>query len=599
MDMNDFSLRVAKILGTSSDTGWSQSYFFTPENKDLLEKRGSLLACFSLSATGQESINPEFGQDLIDRLQREYYDQTTGWPMQKLVASLEAIRDEVLESQLDFTVEIVAGVFWNGLWYFAILGEGKVLVKRGPTISVVLVGESEKEVVSSSGKAEKGDLIVLGTTGFYVLRDDLIQQALGEEDLKKVASRLSEGLSSAPDNGNAAGLVIELMVDKKASAAVLATPEKPDQQKKKFSWPLPSFGNRRWLLPVVALVLMLTVGGYFFFRQQSLNRQNLAQETIDQVENKYQEAQSLAPLDKDQAVRIVTEAQEILAKTSFDRVSQEEADRLKQGLDQLLISLTQAPPEPTDSLAEFSSLAKIDSELVLADLASAGKTIYLLDNNSGKVYSLDWEDKKSSVVLGEEKIKKATKLFSQAGKIILLADDGFYEITNNKLNKIIEVDDSWGQIVDFYGWLGNLYLLDAQNDIVWQYPATQGGFGAIKKWNKEDLPSISDGASISIDAAIWLAGGKLYKLYQGYLEDTYNIADLGDQVLVYTAADFDNVYLVDKENSRFLVVNKETGETDNETKAVGLNKAQGLVVSPDETVVVIGTPDQLLKVVLE
>lgn len=595
--MTDFSLRVAKILGTSSETAWSQSYFFTPENKELLEKRGSLLACFALS--GQEGVNPEFGQDLIDRLQREYYDQTADWPMQRLVSSLEAIRDEVLENQLDFTVEIVAGVFWNGLWYFAVLGEGKVLVKRGPTISAVLVGESEKEVVSSSGKAEKGDLIVLGTTGFYVLRDDLIQQALGEEDLKKVASHLSEGLSSAPDNGHAAGMVIELVAEKDVSPISGEVSKKSDRQKKPLFRSLPSFGGKKWLLLVIALILILIAGGYFFFRQQSLNRQSLAQEALVQAKNKYQEAQDLALLDKDQAARIATEAKEILAQTSFDKDTRAEADQLGQSLDQFLASLTQTLPEPTDSLEEFSSLTEIDSELVLADLASAGKNIYLLDNNQGKVYSLGWEDQESAVVLGEEKIKKATKLFFQTGKIILLSDDGIYEIANNKLNKIIEADDSWGKIVDFYGWLGNLYLLDSQNNLIWQYPATQSGFGEIKKWNKEDLPAIADGSSISIDAAIWLAGGKLYKLYQGYLEDTYNVPDLGADVLVYTEADFDNVYLVDKENNRFLAVNKETGEINKETRAVDLDKTKGLIISPDETVAVIGTSDKLLKVVLE
>jgi len=561
-----------------------------------LEKRGSLLACFSLSATGQESINPEFGQDLIDRLQKEYYEQAGGWPMQRLVDSLEAIKDEVLESQLEFVVEIVAGGFWNGLWYFAILGEGKVLVKRGPTISAVLVGESEKEVVSSSGKAEKGDLIVLGTTGFYILRDDLIQQALSKEDLKGVAGQLSDGLSSSPENGDAAGLVIELVVDEENIEA--KTPVNTKNREKNFSF-LSSF--KRWLIPAmgVILVLSLLVGGYFFFRQRGANKQKLTQETISQAQTKYQEAQGLALLDKDQAIRIASEAQEILAETSFDQTSQEEADRLKQDLDQLLATLTQEPSSPTNTLDEFFSLEKIDSELILADLSSAGKTIYLLDNDNGKVYSLGWEDKKSSVVLGEEKIKKATKLFFQAGKIILLADDGFYEIANNKLDKIIEVDDSWGKVVDFYGWLGNLYLLDTQNNINWQYPATREGLGAIRKWNKEDLPTISDGASISIDAAIWLASGKLYKFYQGYLEDTYNVTDLGSQVLVYTEVDFDNVYLVDKDNSRFLAVNKETGETDNETRALGLDEAKALIISPDETVAVIGTKDQLLKVVLD
>jgi hypothetical protein len=167
------------------------------------------------------------------------------------------------------------------------------------------------------------------------------------------------------------------------------------------------------------------------------------------------------------------------------------------------------------------------------------------------------------------------------------------------LSKTIEVDDSWGEVVDFYSWLGNLYLLDVQNKIIWQYPATRDGFGAIRKWNKEDLPAVSEGSVITIDAAIWLAGGKLYRLYQGYLDDTYEVSGLGNEVLIYTGADFDNVYLVDKENSRFLAVNKETGQIGNEKRAVDLDKAQGLIVSPDETVAVIGTSDKLLKVALE
>ncbi|MDD3679235.1 MAG: hypothetical protein PHX72_00010 [Candidatus Shapirobacteria bacterium] len=599
--MSNFSLKVAKILGNSDDTGWAQSYFFTPENKDLLEKRGSLLACFSLS--DQEGANSEFGQELIDRLQKEYYDQASGLPMQRLVNSLEAIAQEVASSQIDFSVEIVAGVFWRGVWYFAVLGEGKVLVKRGPTISAVLVGEADGQVVSSSGKAERGDLVVLGTTGFYILRDDLIQQALSQEDLKKTAEKLSGGLLSVSDNNNAAGLVIELAAQGEP-VNTRSTSSSGDQQRK-LSFSLPNsfsslLSSGRWPVLVVslALVLALSLGGYFFFRQRNLNRRQQAQEVISQVREKYQEAQSLSSLDKDQAIKITNEAQGLLGSVSFDSSNKQEADHLKQDLDQLLTSLTQTPPPPTDSLTEFFSLSEISSDLKIAHLAGSGKTIFILDNDSGKVYSLGWEDKKSAVLLGDEKIKKATKLFSQAGKIILLADDGFYEITNNKLTKIIEIDDSWGKIVDFYGWLGNLYLLDSQNNIVWQYPATQSGFGAVRKWNKEELPQVVDGSTITIDSAIWLVSGKLYRLYQGYLDDTYHIADLGDQVLIYTGADFDNIYLVDKENHRFLTVNKETGQVDIEVRALDLDQAQGLIVSPDETVAVIATSDQLLKIVL-
>jgi len=596
--MEGVSLRVAKILGAASETGWAQSFFFTPENKDLLEKRGSLLACFSLF--DEEGANSEFGQDLVDRLQEEYYSQTAGLPMPRLVDSLEAIAQEVAESEVDFEVEITAGVFWRGVWYFAVLGEGKVLVKRGPTISAVLVGEAAGQVVSSSGKAEEGDMVMLGTAGFFILRDDLIQQALSQESLEKIAEKLSGGLSSTPGKGNAAGLLIELV--NKETPANVEPDERPEKRTRLTSFSLPRFspsffsGRKLTLTIILVLVLALLVGGFFFFRQRGSSSRQKAAEAISQAEAKYQEAQGLASLDEEQAVRILTEARDLLASVSLES---EKKSQLQEDIDRLLASLTESPSLPSDTLTEFFSLSEVDSSLKLTDLATSGNAIYLLDNNAGKVYSLGWEDKESDIVLGDEKIKKATRLLVQAGEAILLADDGFYEIANNKLNKIIEADDSWGKVVDFDSWLGNLYLLDVQNKIIWQYPATQDGFGAIRKWNKEDLPAASEGSAITIDAAIWLAGGKLYRLYQGYLDDTYEVSGLGNEVLICTGADFDNVYLVDKENSRFLAVNKETGQISNEKRAMDLDKAQGLIVSPDETVAVIGTSDKLLKVALE
>ncbi len=599
--MDNFSLKVAKILGTGGNNGWAQTYFFSPENKDLLEKRGSLLACFSL--LGQDEINPEFGQELIDRLQKEYYDQPSGWPMARLVEALEAITKEITESQFDFAVEIVAGVFWKGVWYFAVLGEGKVLVKRGPTISAVLVGEGLGQVVSSSGKAEAGDLVILGTSSFYILRDDLIQQALGQQSLEETADKLSSGLSISSKNSDAAGLLIGLVNKKNQSETGAIILEEKQEKKSSFSTfnRFKSFPWKRWsvLAAGFTLVLALAAGGYFFFRQNNLVRQEMRQEVLSQAQDKYQEAQGLASLDKDQAIATIARAKDLLDSISFDRTSQEEADRLREELNQLLITLTQTPPEPVESLTEFFSLAQIEEGLNLASLTATGRTIYLLDNNQGKVYSLDWENRRSAVILGDEKIKKATAIFSQAGKITLLTDDGFYEINNNRLNKTIETNDSWGKIVDFSGWLGSLYLLDVQNGTIWQYPAIRAGFGAIRKWNKEDLPQLTEGAKMAIDGAIWLTGDNLYRFFQGYLEETYSVPNLGNQVLIHTAADFANVYLVDKNNSRFLSVNKETGQIGNEIKAIDLDQAKGLIISPDETVAVIGTQDKLLKVNLE
>ena len=249
-------------------------------------------------------------------------------------------------------------------------------------------------------------------------------------------------------------------------------------------------------------------------------------------------------------------------------------------------------------LPVFFDFSSEDEGAKIDDLAILGKKIFILDNEQGKILRLDWESKEKEVVLGEERLRKAKKIFPQVGGVAILLGDGIYRIERGELNKLVEKEKDWGEVVDFTGWLGNLYLLDVGNGQIWQYPAIKNGLGAMRAWIKEDKSySFSNEALCLIDGFIWVIDrGKIYKFYKGYQKEVFEIASLGKSVFGYTTADGEELYLLDNDNNRLLFINKEGGSISREISLPDLEKVRGLVVSPDETMALIGTDNTLLRV---
>ena len=587
MANNNFSLKVAKVLGISNESLWSQIHFFTPKDPRKKEKRGSLLAVFSAKSPAG-GFRPEYGKELITRLQEEYYGHEQGWPMPHLVASLEKLAQEIADNQFSFEVGITAGVFWHGVWYFAILGKGKVLVKRGPTLSAVLTGEGA--VVSSSGKAEEGDLVILGTEDFFQVSADIFQKAIGTGDLRQAAETIAPVLLKEEKNGAAAGLLIKLGAAQKAKRKLVEKRKLPQLDFSSFS--------KKWLLVGSAvLVILLSSGGFFLWQRQRNKTSLLSDEALIAIEKQYQEAKAIVSLDKEQAGKILQEAKENVA--SLPSSTETEARRdLEEKINLLLKELEDKSVVPQKELPLFLDLTGEEKEITIGAMALLGEKIYLLDRSSEKIYQLGWQDKEIVTLVGDEKIKNISAMFARTGGLVLLSDNGIYEIKDDKLDKVIEVADEWGEISDIYGWLGNLYLLDVEKDMTWQYPAIKNGYGAIREWNKEvDLPDWPSGSSLTVDGSIWVtAGGKIYQYYKGYQENVFTIEGLGNETLLYTTADFDNLYLVDKNSHRFLVVEKESGEIKKEIKGASLKEAKGLIVSSEETVALIAVKDKLYQI---
>jgi len=164
-----------------------------------------------------------------------------------------------------------------------------------------------------------------------------------------------------------------------------------------------------------------------------------------------------------------------------------------------------------------------------------------------------------------------------------LAGQGILKVTKNPELKI-KKDAEWGEIRDLTGFTGNLYLLDSQGEI-WKYLATDEEFGAKQKWLRETA-NFSQAKKMMIDGSIWVLtqDGQILKFTRG-IKDNFNITGLSKPLseiaAFYTNADLKNLYLLDKGNSRVVVLSK-SGEYQSEFSWSGINEANDLTVTSDD-----------------
>ncbi|MBP8591048.1 hypothetical protein KBI33_01080 [Candidatus Shapirobacteria bacterium] len=589
-DKKNWAIKVGKIVGPQDETHWSQTHVFVPPEKEKREKKGSLLAVFSLAS--ESSFPPDLGKELIFRLQEEYYGQAQGWPMQNLIAAVEKVAAEVEESRLGVELEITAAVFWRGIWYFITNGEGRAYVKRGPTLSAVLSGEGK--ISSSSGKAEAGDLILLGNNLFFQnLPAERVRQALETFSPALAAETLSPFLAKEGRLG-AAALAVKLEEREKESGE---KEKSGGEERLNFSGVkagLSKYGKPVVLVFFVLLLIWAAFWGVGKKKESDLSKQ---QKILVQAEEKISQAQALAELNPLQAKTILEEQKAVLEKIKGEGELGAKKEELAIRLEQLLTKVNQ--PEEETPLPKEEWPVFLETQEI-SDVANLGKTIYILSPESGKIFQIDWEEKTSAVFLGDEKISKMRLIVPQLNKMLLLADDGIHQADKSKLSPIIEKEESWGKIVSMSSWLGNLYLLDSTKDQIWQYPATASGFGAAREWIKEKKRDFSEQARMTIDGAVWIVDqGTVFRYWKGYEEKVFSPEGLGKEVLPYTTADFDLLYLWDKEKGKIISLNKEDGKITGEKNIGKIEGGSNFIVSPDQTMALIGAGKKLVEIELK
>jgi len=601
--MENFKLHSAKIVGTPTGKSGSWVHAFSPTDPQKLSQRGHLLAVIGLDNFIGEGELAAVGKEIISRLHEEYYGQLTTKAFDQLKKTINKVTQEINESG-DLNLNLGAVVVINNLLYVVMSHGSQLKLLRQGQIKTIFSGEE-----TGSGYLKNEDVLLLGTEEFFrLVNQEIISSALAGSSPEEAVEILAPAIHGQAD-GSSAAIVFKIsaLVKEATAKAPLAAEETITQEKRSFELGRKfkekiislivaadeglkkrmislknnkekNFRSQRTLFSV-ALILLVILGVSVFFGMKQRRGSDLTGQAavlLNQAQAKLEEGEALKTLNPAKSQQLLTEAQDLVEE--IEKLGGQSKDflKFKEELNQLLASFLREH--------EIEGNLFFDLELIKAgaegkNLLLADERLIVLDEKQTAVYEIGLVDQKSTILFGGEKIQ-GVDLIAQAGdNFYVLTDEGL--LKGGKLPEVeVKKDGDWGKIVDMEGFSDNLYLLDSQGEI-WKYPAIEGGFGEKQKWLQQET-DFSSAVSLTVDGSLWVLtkDGQILKFLQGQ-KDSFVLSGLNKPLfepsMIFTDFDSQNLYVLDKGNSRVVVFSKN-GEYQAEYHWSELNQAQDLAV---------------------
>lgn len=591
--MENLKIETAKVVGTPTSNLWSQVHTFVPEEPEKMNKRGRLLAVISLKIEQMGVETVALGREILARLHEEYYGSLEGEVFKKLGQTLEKINKEW--PGVEITAVVVLGSPVGEAVYVGILGLGKVYLKRGGFLKLILGGEGEGIIKTGSGLVQTGDVVLLGSKTFFeIVGEGVIKASLGSDTPQEMVESLAPIVLSRQDLGQAAAVICSfnqpLEVAEELTSFNSEVSEAEPVRKKDnlvkllFSratllitkLPLPKIDSKTirilrqdrekqsrkmvsLALILIALFLMsLVLGGR---RRKQLDLESKAETLFVQAEKKYLEAKEKIDLDSSESLVLLRESASLLEE-AISYSSGKEIQDLKNEIDQLILKTDKT--RSLGELATFFDLKLIRDQATGSAACREGSQLFVLDNKNGVVYTLDLE-KKSSSQYPDPEFTQAKSILCRSERIFILSATGIFEvkIVEKKITLVIKKDPSWGEILSLNSFSGNLYLLDGGKRAIWQYLATGSGYTGPKVWlGESDSETIKEPLSFAIDGSIWvLEKANLLKFIRGK-KDSFGLKGIeGIENLplssIYTDEESQFLYLLNSQNRSVLIFSKE------------------------------------------
>lgn len=141
------------------------------------------------------------------------------------------------------------------------------------------------------------------------------------------------------------------------------------------------------------------------------------------------------------------------------------------------------------------------------------------------------------------------------------------------------------QVQDMAVYGNNLYVLDSTNNQIFKYPERGQSFTGGQAWLKEEL-NITDASSLTIDGSIYIIenNGKIRNFLKGEEEKfDYHTPNppIGSGATIKTFRDSDYLYIIDPQNNRIIILDKE-GNIKDQYTSQKFDNLVDLAIDPDE-----------------
>ena len=541
---------MAKIVGSLSDTGWSQVHSFEPEDPAKLNSHGELLAAVSFKAKTEIDIS-SFGAEIIKRLQEIYYSHEAESRLTKLSQTVETLAAEWL-NQVE--LEIVALVVWQNYLYAAKNSGGQVWLKRGEALVKLFAGEG---LTTASGRLLPGDSVVAVTSQFdQLVSEGSLKAALGQGSAAAAGESLTAQVHGHDNNSQAAAIVVKTE----------STPE-PVVVLPKFEFKIfagPHLNKRRRSMITVAAVLLtifilsLVLSGR---KKQAESGRETYQAVVDEVNYKLDEASSLLTLNPLRAKSLLQESNTRIQeyKEKEKKVSREVLD-LEQ---KIAAALEQAQREYRVEAVEWYDFDLIKDGFRGGNWDLSGSEVLVWDQTSQTAVLLNLETKAAKEIVSGEDLGRVQAVGLTDKRGFITAQDKVTVVDTAKEKIVASVEaDGWQKITTARGFGSNLYLLDASPDgQIWKYLGLEEGLSGKRSYLVGDRFDLSEAVDMAVDGSVWVlfSDGTIVKYTQGK-KDAFTVLgldqNLTEPVKLFTGPEAERLYIIDRANTRVVVVDK-------------------------------------------
>jgi len=183
----------------------------------------------------------------------------------------------------------------------------------------------------------------------------------------------------------------------------------------------------------------------------------------------------------------------------------------------------------------------------------------------------DWPEKNKVVLSSVNDANEITYIIFDLDKKEITG--GLKQSTNNTAVKDLVI----------YG--NNLYVLDNKNNQIFKYPESGGGFANGQAWIKEEFDT-SNSSSLTIDGSIYIIDndGKIKNLLKGITNEfDYHEPrpSISSNAIIKTFRDSDYLYIIDPNNERVVILDKE-GNIKDQYASQSFDNLKDLAIDPAE-----------------
>lgn len=512
--------------------------------------------------------------------------------------SLKRVQEVALKSMEEEVVSLLLLVPVGDVIYMVLLGEGAVLLKRGDKLSALM-----NKPGAISGQVLEGDYLILTTRSISEsLSHEELEHVYDHLDAPSIAEKMTlllhthDSTPRAGRGGSALIFQVKGLIPMEAEELIpsqtsVATPGHHSLSRRQRVFHAirrvsprdlvnPRFLAERFrrhaqifwrrpILPITAiLVFLFFVSVAFGIRKEWGQKKNTdVSRVLTVAQHAFEEGVALLPLNSVKGRERLSYAKDQLSPLvegiSPSSTEGKEVLRLyKDVVAQLTVAMQVYRVEPE----LYYDLSLLKSGVSIGAIGQDGDTVGLLDAGGPTVVAFTLSSKNAQVVAGGEGYRGARLITIHGGSIYVLVEDGIHKTTVSEKKtspNIIKKVPEWGIIgaLEYYG--GNLYLLDTAKSRIWKYVATDIGFSETREYlNPDTLPDFTRATGMVIDGGVWVGtkDGRILRFLQGK-EQTFAPQGvepvLGKTLVVTTTEESKNLYVLDGDNKRVVVLDKD------------------------------------------